>query len=134
MAARSASPLRWRQAWLAVALVAAGCGDDQKRGGTVQPVTQTGALVVAGDLDIFGLTSDDVAAVLDQQQGGLAVDVATGHADPVDPAADFMDVDGPAVVAFHNFDLVTTIGDMTIWTRATGAVPLARDAKGLPVL
>jgi len=131
MAARSASLVRCHGAWLVVvASLAAGCGDDQKHG-TVQPVTQTGALVVAGDLDVLGLTTDDVAAVLDQQQGGLAVDVATGHAEPVDPAADFVSVDGPAVVAFHNFDLVTAIGDVTAWTRATGAVSLAHDATRL---
>ena len=93
MAGRS---LRCRGTLLVVALVGS-CGDGHK-GGMVQPVTQTGSLLVAGDLDIFGLTTDDVAAVLDQQQGGLAVDVATGHAEPVDATADFLGVDGPAVV------------------------------------
>jgi hypothetical protein len=114
-----------------VALLAAGCGDDLPRR-TSPEAPRT--LLLGGDLDIAGLTTEDVAAVVDQQRGALAVDVASGDAQTVDAAAGLIAVDGPAVVAFRNFDFVTSIGDMTVWTRATGAVTLARDATTLHLL
>jgi hypothetical protein len=112
-----------------LALLLAGCGDDAARG--MAPPMTTGTLRLAGDLDVTGLTSDDVAAVLDQQRGGLAIDVATGDVQLVDPDAEFIGVDGPAVVAYHNFDRVTGIGDMMVWTRASGAFMVANASTTL---
>jgi hypothetical protein len=115
----------------AIAGTAAGCGDDT---GAARAPIVSGAALRSGDLDIAGLTTDDVAAVLDQQQGALAIDVATGDALTVDAAADLLSVDGPAIIAFHNDDLVTGIGDMVVWTRASGAVAMAHDATPLHVM
>src|SRR5262252_4755259 len=94
-------------------------------------VILTGNLLLAGDLDVNGMTSDDVVAVFDHDRGVLAVPAAGGDAQVVDAASDGALVVGPVIVSLHNFDNVAAIGDLTIWTAAFGAVPFATDATPL---
>jgi hypothetical protein len=105
----------------------AGCGDDS----AAQRVVLTGTLVAAGDMDITGITTDDVVAVLDRQQGALAIPVAGGDPQLVDAAADRVATRGSVVYAFHNYDGVSAFGDLTIWTAGAGAHPFSTGATPL---
>ncbi len=88
----------------------------------------SGKALLNGQLDLFGITTDDVVAVLDAGGGALAVSVSGGAAQPVDPAAEMVAAVGPMIYAFHGVDPTDTFGDLTIWTAAHGAVPFARGA------
>jgi hypothetical protein len=46
----------------------------------------------------------------------------------VEAAADFVTLRGRVVFAFGNTDLVTDVGDLTVWTTANGIVPFTTDA------
>jgi hypothetical protein len=82
----------------------------------------TGTQLLAGDLDIAGITTDDVAAVLDQTRGALAVPLSGAPAQPIDPASDRLGALGGVIFSFHNLDTVDGFGDLTVWTSANGAV------------
>jgi hypothetical protein len=83
-----------------------------------------GTRLLAGDLDVKGVTDDDVTAVLDQSRGALAVPLAGGDPQVVDPAAELVFARGNAIFAFHDVDFVSGFGDVVVWTAAGGAVPL----------
>ena len=82
----------------------------------------TGTQLLAGDLDIAGITTDDVAAVLDQSRGALAVPLSGAPTQPIDPASDYLKAVGGVIFSFHNLDTVDGFGDLTVWTAANGAV------------
>jgi hypothetical protein len=88
----------------------------------------TGSALLAGDLDLFGLTTDDVAAVLDQNQGALAVPLSGAAPQLIDPAANVVEAVGAVIFSFHNYDVIDAFGDTTIWTAAKGAVPFVGGA------
>ncbi len=98
---------------------------------TTEPVlgsVVTGTALLKGKLDVYGLTTDDVAAVLDASGGALAVPIAGGPAQPIDATADMVAVAGPVIYSFHGVDPTDTFGDLTVWTAAHGAVPFASAA------
>ena len=111
--------------WFAVASLLA-CGGDAGRADVV-----TGLQLLAGDLDVQGVTSDDFAAVLDQSRGALAVPIAGGNPQIVDPNSDSAFAFKNLIVSSHGFDFVADIGDLTVWTAAGGAVPLATASAGV---
>ena len=88
----------------------------------------TGTELLPGDLDVAGITSDDVVAVLDQTRGALAVPISGAPVQTIDPAADYLRAVGAVIFAFHNLDVVSGFGDITIWTTAKGAVPFVDGA------
>jgi len=102
-------------------------------GGPAQPdlgSIVTGTALLAGDLDIAGVTTDDVIAVVDPRGGVLALPASGGPAQTVDPAGQLAKAVGPVIVSLHNTDLVSGIGNVTIWTAAHGAVPFINGATG----
>ena len=88
----------------------------------------TGTQLLAGDLDVAGITTDDVAAVLDQSRGALAVPISGAPAQTIDPAADYLFAVGGVIFSFHNLDVLDGFGDLAIWTTANGAVPFVDGA------
>lgn len=88
----------------------------------------TGTQLLAGDLDLAGITSDDVVAVLDQSRGALSVPISGAPVQSIDPAADYLKAVGGVIFSFHNLDVVDGFGDVTIWTTAKGAVPFVEGA------
>ena len=88
----------------------------------------TGTRLLKGKLDVFGITTDDFAAVLDSNGGALAVPISGGPAQPIDPTADMAAVTGPVIYSFHGVDPTSTFGELTIWTAANGAIPFASGA------
>lgn len=135
-------PVTWaRQAFVLGALIWSGaCGDDSPAARGTPPVDAgadnapdlgsvvTGTQLLAGDLDVAGVTTDDVAAVLDQSRGALAVPISGAPAQPIDPAADYVKTSGDVIFSFRNLDTVGGFGDVTIWTAANGAVPFVDGA------
>jgi hypothetical protein len=89
-----------------------------------------GTTLLAGDLDIAGVTSDDVIAVVNPAGGVLALPVSGGPPQSVDPAGQLARTVGPVIFSRHNADLVSGIGDLTIWTAANGAIPFIQGATG----
>jgi hypothetical protein len=124
--------------WLAAVASAAGCG-----GSSAAPKPQsdagvfeqpdlgsvvTGTSLLAGDVDIAGLTSDEVAAVLDQTRGALAVPLSGTDVQPIDPASELVEAAGDVIFSYHNLDELDAFGDLTIWTAAHGSVPFVTGA------
>ncbi len=120
-------------------IVQAGCG----RGALVdEPPTEaglpgsqpalgsviSGTVLLKGNFDVFGITTDDVAAVLDSRGGALAVPASGAPTQPIDPAADMVAAAGAVIYAFHGVDPTDTFGELTIWTAAHGAIPFASGA------
>jgi hypothetical protein len=111
---------------VAAATLAPACGG----GGGSTVAVEGGTQLLAGDLDVLGLTGDDVAAVLDQASGALAVPLDGSAAQVVDAASDVVVVNGRVIASLHNLDLGSRIGDLTLWTAATGPVAFAADSTG----
>lgn len=88
----------------------------------------TGTSLLVGDLDITGITTDDVAAVLQQGRGALAVPLSGTGAQPIDPDAELVRGMGSVLFAYHDLDVLDAVGDLTIWTTAKGAVPFGTGA------
>jgi hypothetical protein len=87
-----------------------------------------GTALLTGDMDIGGVTSDDVVAAVYATGGAVAMPVSGGPIQQFDPAAQVVRALGPVIFSFHNFDLVSGFGDLTIWTAANGAVPFVDGA------
>jgi hypothetical protein len=81
-------------------------------------VVVTGTRLLAGDLDVKGITSDGFVAVLDQSRGVLAVPLAGGPFQTVDDAGESAGVRGNVIASFRNFDAVAQFGDVAVWTSA----------------
>ncbi len=90
-----------------------------------------GSLILAGDLDLAGVTNDGVAAVLDRDRGALAVQLSGGDFQVVDAMADTVSSRKNLILSMHNLDQVSGFGDLTVWTAAGGAVPLATGSTGV---
>jgi hypothetical protein len=121
---RRARPRAWQL--LVLLSVSGACG-----GGDQHPATLTGTLLAPGDLDLAGITTDDVAAVLDRDRGALAVPVGGGAPQVVDPASDGVTAGGSVIFSYSNLDVISGFGDLTVWTSAFGAVPFATGATFL---
>jgi hypothetical protein len=89
----------------------------------------TGTVLLNGDLDITGLTTDEVAAVLDQKRGALAVPLSGTGVQTVDPDGEAVAALGDVIFSYHNLDDLDGIGDLTIWTAAEGAVSFVEGAS-----
>jgi hypothetical protein len=91
----------------------------------------TGTRLVAGDVDVAGITSDGWVAVHDWKRGALAVPVAGGEPRLIDGAADSAYAVGETILAYKNWDFATGIGDISVWTAAHGEQPLAVASEGV---
>jgi hypothetical protein len=110
---------------------AGGGGDDAKfsvdGSASLQPLV-TGLQLLNGNFELFGITTDDVVAVLDPVQGALAVPVSGDAVQRIDATSEQIAVAGPVIYSFHGVDPSRTFGDLTIWTSAHGLVSFATGA------
>jgi hypothetical protein len=88
----------------------------------------TGLPLLHGNFQLFGITTDDVAAAFDPELGALAVPVDGDAVLQIDATSDQVAVAGPVIYSFHGVDPTATFGDLTIWTSAHGLVPFATGA------
>jgi len=124
-------------AWVGLLALAAcgggssGVADAGADAGPDLGVVVSGARLLVGDLDVKGVTTDGFVAVLYQAAGALAVPVAGGATQTVDPAADSAGVLGDAIFTFRHWDDVAEIGDLGVWTAAGGARLFAAASAGV---
>ena len=95
------------------------------------PSILNGTELTSGHIDIRGITTDDTIVGLDQERGAIVLPVSGGDPIVVDGLADSVTFSGKTVFAFRNFDFVTAIGDLTVWTAANGVVSFTTDATSL---
>jgi hypothetical protein len=95
-------------------------GDGGVDAGPDLGVVVTGTRLLAGDLDVKGITSDGFVAVLDQSRGVLAVPLAGGPFQTVDDEGESAGVRGNVIASFRNYDAVARFGDVAVWTSAGG--------------
>jgi hypothetical protein len=90
-----------------------------------------GTRLVAGDVDVAGVTSDGWVAVHDWQRGALAVPLAGGEPRLIDGAADSVYAVGDTIFVYTNWDFATDVGDISVWTAAYREQPLAVASEGV---
>ena len=128
----------------ALSVLVAGCGNSGSNGGggvdasfdltaappdltmvmvDLAPSTIPGTRVLAGDVALDGVTTDDRAIVTDQKKGLLAVTISGGMAQPqvIDPAPDSVAIGGKVVFSFSTVDMTTGVGKLIVWSQAVGA-------------
>jgi hypothetical protein len=108
-----------------LALALSACGGSGAGG------TTTGTRILAGDVDVAGVTDDGFAAVRDPGGGLRAVPLDGGDPQLVDASSDGAGAVHDLIFSYHDFDIVSGIGDLILWTAAGGAVPLASATAGV---
>ncbi len=99
----------------------ASVADGGADGGPDLGVVINGTRLLAGDLDVVGVTSDGLVAVVDQSRGVLAVPLAGGPFQTVDAMGESAGVYANVVASFRNFDEAVGFGDLALWTAASTA-------------
>ena len=80
----------------------------------------TGTRLLKGKLDVFGITTDDIAAVLDSNGGALAVPISGGPAQPIDPTADMVAVSWAGASSGQVMVRGLAAGGWTDWSTLDG--------------
>src|SRR5437868_3854071 len=99
---------------MALACLAGCSGADHQPAGPDAAVVLNGTPLAPGDMDLAGITSDDVAVVLDRDGSALAVPLDGAGAQVIDPSSDRIVVSGGVVFSFRRFDPLGGIGDLTV--------------------
>jgi len=99
----------------------ASVADGGADGGPDLGVVITGTRLLAGDLDVVGVTSDGLVAVVDQSRGVLAVPLAGGPFQTVDAMGESAGVYANVVSSFKNLDYAVGFGDLVLWSAAPPA-------------
>jgi hypothetical protein len=114
------------------ALLLAGCGGSHGTppdgGAGDLALVLDGERIATGSLQLFGVTSDDVAAVLDSARGAVALPLAGGDPIVIDPASQLMIVQGNVIFSYHHYDVLSRFGDVTIYSTRGGVQTLGKDA------